>query len=139
MPLRSPELVLAAVLTSDTGVAAMVGARVYPVIAPADAAIPFVTWRRAAVQREHSLSGPTGLPKVLLSVDAFAETYEAVRELADRIRLSLDGYGGVASNSVLVNHVSLENETDGFIQLAGGEMPPVYSVTLTFSVLWSEQ
>jgi hypothetical protein len=37
-----------------------------------------------------------------------------------------------------VKNVSLTNEADGFIQLAGGEMPPVYSVTQTYSVMWVE-
>lgn len=139
MPLRSPELTLAAVLMADPAVAALAGIRVYPVIAPADAALPFLTWRRSGIQRQHTLSGPLGLPTVVLTVDAYAETYETVRELADRIRQALDGYGGRTTDSVVVNHVSLDNESDGFIQLAGSEMPPVYSVTLTFSVLWSEQ
>jgi hypothetical protein len=34
--------------------------------------------------------------------------------------------------------VSLDGESDGFVQLAGGDAPPVYSVTLTFSILWKE-
>jgi hypothetical protein len=38
-----------------------------------------------------------------------------------------------------VQHVSLETEADGFVQLAGGDMPPVYSVSMTFSIIWSEQ
>lgn len=138
MPLRSPELALAAVMAADPAVAALAGMRVYPVIAPADAAIPFVTWRRTGVRREQTLSGPMGMPTVLLAVDVYAETYDAVRELADRIRLALDGYGGAASDSVLVDYVTLDNETDGFVQLAGGDAPPVYSVTLTFSIMWKE-
>lgn len=139
MPLQSPEQGLATVLVSDPAVAAVVGTRVYPVIAPAAADLPFITWRRSAVQRQHTLSGPMGMPTVILSVDLYATTYEAVRELSDRVRLALDGYGGSQADSISVKHVSLDNESDGFIQLAGGDLPPVYSVTMTFSVMWSEQ
>jgi hypothetical protein len=139
MPLKSPEQSLATVLLTDPAVAAMVGQRVYPVIAPAAAALPFATWRRAAVRREQSLAGPIGLPTVTLAVDVFDLTYEAVRDLADKVRLALDGYGGSPSDSVVVQHVSLETEADGFVQLAGGDMPPVYSVSMTFSIIWSEQ
>jgi len=138
MPLKSPEQGLAYVLVSDPAVAAVVGTRVYPVIAPATADLPFATWRRAGVQRSHTLSGPMGMPTVVMSVDLYAETYEAVRDLADRVRRALDGYGGSPSDSVLVNNVSLDNEADGFIQLAGGDVPPVYSVTQTYSIMWSE-
>jgi hypothetical protein len=138
MPLQSPENALATVLLTDPGVAAIIGQRVYPVIAPAAADIPFATWRRSAVQRQHTLSGPMGLPTVILAVDLYALTYEGVRDLADKVRIALDGYGGSPSDSVSVANVSLDNESDGFIQLAGGDMPPVYSVTMTFSILWTE-
>jgi hypothetical protein len=138
MPLKSPEQGLATVLVSDPAVAAVVGQRVYPVIAPATADLPFITWRRSGVQRSHTLGGPMGMPTVVMSVDLYAVTYEAVRELADRIRRALDGYGGSPSDSVVVDNVSLDNEADGFIQLAGGDLPPVYSVTQTYSIMWQE-
>jgi hypothetical protein len=138
MPLKSPEQAISAVLLSDPAVAAVVGQRIYPVLAPATADLPLVTWRRSGVQRQHTLSGPMGMPTVLLSVELFAPTYEAVRDLADRVRRALDGYGGSPADCVLVNNVSLDNETDGYVQLAGGDTPPVYSVSQTFSIMWSE-
>jgi hypothetical protein len=138
MPLKSPEQVCRSALIADADVAAMVGTRVYPVIAPATADLPFVTWRRSGVQRQHTLAGPMGMPTVILTVDIYATTYEAVRDLADKCRRVLDGYGTAETDSVVVKNVSLDNEADGFVQLAGGEMPPVYSVTQTYSVMWSE-
>jgi hypothetical protein len=136
--MKSPERLLADQLKSDPAVAEIVGDRVYPVLAPASAAIPFVTWRRQAVQREMTLSGPLGMPTVTLAVDMYAETYEAVRELADRCRATLDGFGGSLGNFISVRNVSLLNESDGFVQLAGGDLPPVYSVTQTYTIIWQE-
>ena len=78
-----------------------------------------------------------GMPSVTVEMQSFATTYEDVRELADRVRMVLDGYGGTVNN-VEVKHVSLENEADDFVQLAGGDLPPVYQVTQTFNVLWQE-
>jgi hypothetical protein len=37
-----------------------------------------------------------------------------------------------------VANVSLTNEADGFVTLAGGDLPPVYTVQMTFSILWQE-
>jgi hypothetical protein len=91
------------------------------------------------VQREQTLTGPTGLPTVTLSLDLYAETYEAVRDLADRCRACLDGFGGGVGNSVQIRLVSLLNEADGFVSLAGGDLPPVYSVTQTYTILWSSE
>ena len=139
MPLQSPEQALASVMLTNPAVAAVVGQRVYPVIAPATAEVPFITWRRSSVSRQQTLSGPMGMPTVTLAIDLYATTYEAVRDLADRVRVALDGYGGRPSDSAVVKNVSLDNEADGFIQLAGGDMPPVYSVSMTFSIMWSEQ
>jgi hypothetical protein len=137
MAFKSPEAAVRNRLVSTTAVTNLVGTRVYPVIAPADAALPFLTWRRMSVQRQQSLSGPIGTPTVMLTVDLFATTYEAARDIADAVRVSLDGWGGTFQNTVVAN-VSLENESDGFVQLAGGDLPPVYTVQMTFSILWQE-
>lgn len=138
MAAKAPERLLADELKTAPAVAELVAGRVYPVIAPATAALPFVTWRRSNVSREQTLSGPAGHPTVTLQVDMFAETYEAVRDLADRCRLVLDGWGGSLGNWITVSHVSLIGESDGFVSLAGGDLPPVYSVTQTYTVLWQE-
>lgn len=136
--MKSPERLLADQLKNNPAVAAIVGDRVFPVIAPASSAIPFITWRRSAVQREMTLQGPMGLPTVTLAIDIYAETYEAVRQLADHCRATLDGWGGSLGNWISVRNVTLLNESDGFVQLAGGDLPPVYSVTQTYTVLWQE-
>jgi len=138
MALKSPEAAIRSALVADANVARLLGTRIYPVIAPASAASPFATYRRSAVQRSQSLAGPTGVTIVILALDLYAESYESVRELADVCRVALDGYGGVTPDSVLVNNVSLDNEADGFAQLAGGEAPPLYSVSQTYSILWQE-
>ena len=137
MPLQTPEHAVAVALQQDPAVAMLVGDRVYPVLAPSTASIPFVTWRRQAVQRQQTLSGPMGLPTVILAIDCYAMSYQAVRDLADKIRRVLDGWGQ-NKLGMDVRHVSLDTESDGFVQLAGGDAPPVYSVTMTFSILWQE-
>ena len=137
--MKAPEKLIADRLQADAAVASILGGRVYPVIAPASAALPFATWRRAAVQREQTLGGPLGMPTVSLAVDLYAEGYESVRELADACRACLDGFGGQVGNYTHIRLVSLVNESDGFVQLAGGDLPPVYSVTQTYTLLWGSE
>lgn len=137
MSLKSPESVCRKALVNDASVSALIGSRAYPVLAPAEAALPFLTWRRSAVQREHTLAGPLGMPTVLMAVEIYAATYEGVRDLADKCRRVLDGYGATVDNTEVKN-VSLDNEADGFVQLAGGDIPPVYVVTQTYSIRWQE-
>ena len=135
--MKSPEAALRSVLIRAPAVAILLGTRVYPILAPASAALPFVVTRRSGINREHTLAGPMGMPNVSVEMQSFAATYEDVRQLADRVRVVLDGYGGTVNN-VVVKNVSLENESDDFVQLAGGDLPPVYQVTQTFNVLWQE-
>jgi hypothetical protein len=137
MSLKSPEKVLRNALVTNTSVTAIVSTRIYPVLAPASAALPFITYRRAGVSRSQSLAGPIGLPTVNLEVEVYDTTYNGARELADVCRVALDGYGGTF-DTVTVANTSLENEVDGFVALAGGEVPPVYSVTQNYNVLWNE-
>lgn len=137
--MKAPERLLGDRLQADPGVSELVNGRVYPVIAPASASLPFVVWRRQGVQREQTLSGPMGMPTVTMAFDLYAETYEAVRDLADRCRQCLDGFGGELGDYMSVRLVSLTNESDGFVNLAGGDLPPVYSVTQTYTVLWSSE
>jgi len=139
MAFTCPEKAVADALAADPAVAAILGGRIYPVIAPASAALPLATWRRQAVTRETTLGNTRGgLPVVTWALELYAETYEAVRELADSCRKKLDGWGSGMASSVSVRHVALQGEQDGFVQLAGGDLPPVYSVTQTYTILWQE-
>jgi hypothetical protein len=111
---------------------------VYPVVAPASADLPFVTWRRTGVQRNQTLGGPMGMGVVLLAVDVFAVTYGEARDIADKVRQVLDGYGTSVANYVSVRNVSLDTESDGVVQLAGGDLPPILTVNQQYSILWQE-
>jgi hypothetical protein len=128
---------MASRLTASTAVFALTGTRIYPVIAPASARLPFVVWRRASIQREQSLSAPNGVPKVMVEYQCYATTYEQVRTLADSMRRQLDGWRGV-QGTIEVGNVSLENENDDFVVLQGADMPNVYQVTQQYMTLWSE-
>lgn len=135
--MKSPEAVLRTALVTTTAVSSLLSSRVYPLVAPQSAALPFITYRRAGIRRQQTLGGPMGVPQVTVELDVFAATYEGARDLADRCRLVLDGYGGTVDN-VEVKQVSLDNEQDDFVQLAGADVPPVYSVKQTYDVWWQE-
>jgi len=137
MSLKSPEAVLRTALVGTTAVTSLVSSRIYPVLAPASASLPFVTWRRSGIQREQTLGGPMGMPRVSVEYSIYGTTYEEARQVADAMRLVLDGYGGT-SNNIEVKQTSLEDESDDFVQLAGADLPPVYQVTQRYDCWWSE-
>jgi hypothetical protein len=135
--MKSPEAVLRTALVSSTAVTSLVSTRIYPVLAPASASLPFVTWRRTGIQREQTLRNPMGMPRVTLEYQVYGVTYDQTREVADAMRVVLDGYGGQSENTV-VDQVSLENESDDFVSLGGAEMPPAYQITQTYDIRWQE-
>lgn len=137
MIFKTPETVLWNALISDASFTTLVSQRIYPQIAPAAAALPFVTWRRTSISREQTLSDPMGVPRVSVDFIAIAETYLEARKIADVMRQILDGYGGSFDNTQ-VRQCSLESETDDLITLDGSEIPSVYAVTQTYDIWWQE-
>ena len=137
MSLKSPEAALRTTLLASTAVSSLVSSRVFPILAPASASLPFVTYRRTGIQREQSFLGPVGTPTVSVDLEFLATTYEGARDLADKARRALDGWRGTVG-SVEVKNTSLTDEQDDFVQLGGADMPPTYRVTQTYDVIWQE-
>ena len=141
--MKSPEMVLRRALTTSAAFTTRAGTKVYPLAVPEkDTAgtkvnLPWVTWRRAGIQRAQTIGGPLGMPRVTVEYSIFAATYEDARELADTMRSILDGYGGTLDNTT-VDQVSLENEADEFVSLSGNEIPTAYQITQTYDVWWQE-
>ena len=135
--MKSPEAVLRSALIANATVAGLMGDRVYPVVAPASAALPFATWRRVAIRRQQTLGAPMGMPVTSVEYSIYGGTYEQAREVADAMRRVLDGYGGTVNNTE-VKQTSLEQESDDFVTLAGAELPPAYQITQQYDVFWIE-
>lgn len=135
--LKSPEQVVKHRIESNPVLARLVGFRVFPILSPVSAELPFVIYQRSVIERQQTLSVPTGVPRVSMQVDTYAATYEEAREIADALRANLDGWTGSAYG-VEVKHIALDAERDGFVQLDGSELPPVYQINQTFDVSWQE-
>lgn len=136
--LKSPETVLCNALATSPAVSLLIGTKAYPVLAPASASLPFVTWRRAAIEREQTLGLPAGMPRVSVDFSIYAATYQEARKTADAMRAVLDGYGGSFENTT-IRQAALQDESDDFVTLAGTDLPPVYQITQRYDVMWSEE
>ena len=135
--LKSPEQVVKYRIETSPVLARLVGFRVFPIMAPVSAQLPFVLYQRSTIERSQTLSVPMGVPRVSVQLDTYAATYEEAREIADALRANLDGWTGSAYG-VEVKHIALDTERDGFVQLDGSELPPVYQINQTFDVSWQE-
>lgn len=138
--LISPERHIYLKLITSPTVARIVGFQIYPIAVPrTNAQIPFLVYRRSDISRESHLSGPMFQPVVKLQVAAWHLTYDGVRELADEVRLVLDGHTGLLANAT-IEDMRLVSEIDDFLDPTsiGAQLPPAYEVRQLYSIRWSE-
>ena len=138
--LISPEKHVYQKLVSTPGVARIVGFQVYPIAVPkTGASLPFIVYKRSNITRETALSGPLFVPVVGLQIASWALSYDAVRELADEVRLALDGHTGTMAGAT-IQDMRLMSETDDFLDptVAGAQLPPAYEVRQLFQIRWNE-
>lgn len=98
-------------LAGNTSIAALVADRIYPLVAPQEAALPYLVYQRISTVRERSHSGPSGLAHPRFQITAAAEEYSTLRDLANAVRGALDG-------SALAQAVFVDNEWDGWDEAA---------------------
>jgi hypothetical protein len=136
--LLQPEKHVYQVLAGNPAVARRVGFRIYAVAVP-KTDFPFLVYKRANVARESSLTGPMYLPLMSIQIASWALTHDAARELADDVRLALDGRTGTLAG-VTIEDMRLVSETDDFLDptTVGSQMPPAYEVRQLWQARWQE-
>lgn len=115
-------------------------ARVYTVRAPQNVATPFVVFQRISSERWRSINAPSGIGQALMQVDAYANSYQAARELAEDIENALDGYRGTVTlggtspaQTVKIGGITLQNDVDLLDQTAE---PFLYRVSADYLVTY---
>jgi hypothetical protein len=135
----SPEKHVFQRLVTTPAVARLVGFQVYPIAVPKTAVLPFCVYKRNNIIRDATLVGPLYQPVVNLQIASWAIYYDTARELADEVRLALDGRTGTLSG-VTISDIRLVSETDDYLDPAavGAQLPPAYEVRQLFQIRWSE-
>lgn len=135
----SPEKHIFQRLVTTPAVARMVGFQVFAIAVPKTAALPFVIYKRNNIIREPHLAGPMFQPVVNLQIASWGLYYDTARELADEVRLALDGHTGTLAG-VTISDIRLVSETDDFLDptVMGAQLPPAYEVRQLYQIRWSE-
>lgn len=128
---EAPEAFLYQRLTSQTAVSALVGTRIYPLLAPQGTALPLVIYQRTGVNRPQSLAGNVGNPVITLQLTSYGTSYTSVKNIARAVRLAVDGWTGTTA-SVTIQRTTLVSEADGVEMPADDQMLPYYSVQQSF-------
>lgn len=119
-------------LIAHAGLSALVGDRVYPLVAPQDATYPLVVYQRISGIRIHSHSGPSGLASPRFQFSAWGESFSDAKNVAEQVRLALDGYAGTMG-SLAVGACLIATELDQYEPDTG-----LYRTILDFFI-WHEE
>lgn len=135
----SPEKHVFQRLVTTPGVARLVGFQVYAIAVPKAAVLPFVIYKRNNIVREAHLAGPMFQPVVRLQIASWGLYYDTAREVADEVRLALDGHTGTLAGAT-ISDMRLVSETDDFLDptAVGAQLPPAYEVRQLYEIRWSE-
>lgn len=135
----SPEKHVFLRLVTAPRVARLVGFQIYPIAVPKNAVLPFCIYKRQNITRESHLAGPMFMPLVNLQIASWSTNYDGARELADEVRIALDGATGTLAGAT-IEDMRLVSETDDFLDptAVGAQLPPAYEVRQLWQIRWQE-
>jgi hypothetical protein len=112
-------------LTTDAGIAAVVGARCYPEAAPQEAAYPRITYQRIGQLTHQKIKGRTGLVTESLQIDCWAKAAtgaaNAAEELAALVATRLAEFPWTAGG-IYVQAARIQDSRDlSELEAEGGE------------------
>lgn len=100
------------ILTNNAAVSALVSNRVYPLLLPQRWTLPAITYQRVSGDRAANYSGASGRARPRFQIDCWADDYDGAKDLADKVRLCLDGYKGDINTETDVGGIHLEGDRD---------------------------
>ena len=111
-------------LTSTAAVTALLGRRIFPVIAPASTKTPFAVYTLVSEIAEHALSGDASEVSALYQVSVFDEHYNDAKAAADVIRAVLQNFSGTmgGGGGIAVGRSFFVQETNGGYDPTGKQL-----------------
>lgn len=116
----SLESAIYTVLTGNADVKRMVTRRVYPIVLPQNCDFPAVSYQRITGVKVNDLQGYGNLQNARIQVDAWAKSYDEVKQLGAYIHTAMNGAGTF--------HSLLVTDSDGYDADAG-----LFRLTMDFS------
>lgn len=129
-------------IQNDATVAALVVSRVYPVLAPQGAVLPYATFQRISTLRVYHMGGATGLARVRMQADCYAADYPGAKALATAVRGALEaqrGNLGDTGKTVKFRMMHLEDDQDNSPpDMTPGAATGIYRVTQDWDIWHTE-
>ena len=130
------EEALIARLLADSGVAAVVGTRVFPGARPQASALPAIVLNRISGGPEYADDGEVGLEQGRIQIDCWAATYSEAKLLARAVTACLSAFEGTVGGTTF-QFIALDIERD---LREGGSNADAYPFRTALDFLvWAER
>lgn len=136
-----PEQALRKILLDDTDTANVVGTRVYAHAVPQAGSLPAITYILESTEPMSVLGGHVGMTKNEFEIRCVADSYATVKDLAEKVRLALDGYNGTvavsgtdAGDAVVVKWIHHDRTSDETLVAGDGSELPIRIVRIDVSM-----
>ena len=128
-------------LLSNSDIAAIVGARVYPILIPQGGTGPCIVYSRISSNGDTHYTGPSGLAGIRVQIDCWATSVDTANTLANLVKEFLDGTSasilwGDASpaEAVIVQGMFFENMREDY-----DHATKMYRISADYSVWYAER
>lgn len=107
------EEALAARLTGDVGLTALVEDRIYPQVMPDDCPKPAMTYQRIDAPRIQTNEGTSGLVPARFQLTIWDPSYSSVKQVAAKVMAAMSDFAGVFTG-LEVQGAQLDDDRDGY-------------------------
>lgn len=107
----SIEVDLVNVLKADVSIAAVVGARIYPEIAPQDPTYPLIIFHVISTVPVNSMDGHNNLDNVRVQINPWATTYKQAKQIELLVRNAMNNTNVFKSTCIDARGLQYEPET----------------------------
>jgi hypothetical protein len=102
---------LVSLLKSDSSISTIVGSRIYPVIVPATASYPCLSYHTMSKPPEVNLDN-SAQETARIQIDCWGTSYASVKTLQAALHTLLDGYQGICPDNTDINLCTRDVEAD---------------------------
>jgi hypothetical protein len=125
-----PTTRLVARLKATAGVTAIVGTKIYPMLAPQSATIPYIVYEKTLDSPVNDANGTGSTSQKRYTVACFAATYDGAQTLGAAVQAALSGW---KDSSNCIWHLDTSSDEVGEV-MSGRDVPEYYASIQEYNV-----
>ena len=126
------------ILINDSGVTALVGQRIRPILEHQEQALPFVTYQVIDTDHVETMDGAAGLAMGSIQINAFSATYSEAASIIEAVRVALEGKKGTYNSVVVGGIINASGPRDVPQAPTAAKETIVYGKSMDFDVWFTE-